>query len=141
MAKAIDTPDESLYRLIATQLITGVSKTEIAKSLNTNVQRVNVLLKNSDFKSVMTEITDDLLGTAVASWKGAMSERIEQSLKVIDFHLKTNNIEAVKIVLKSLGLDNQAPTVAAQGSLTVVLPNYETGKTVKAEVIDATIKT
>lgn len=138
MGKAIDTPDESLYRLIATQLITGVSKAEIAKSLNTNVQRVNVLLKNTDFKAIMTELTDDLIGTAVASWKGAMSERIEQALKVIDFHLKTNNIEAVKLVMKSIGLDNQAPTVAAQGSLTVVLPNYETGKTVKAEVIDAT---
>lgn len=136
MSRAVDKPDESLYRLIASQLVSGVSKAEIAKSLNTTTQRINNLLKDEQFKSVMRELTEDVVGAAVSTLKSAMADRTEQALRVIDHHLMQNNLEAVKLLFKSLGLENVAPQVAQQGSLTVVLPSFDGAKTLEAEVKD-----
>lgn len=128
-----DLVEEAFHKQIATLMISGLKPSEIAKQLNTTTYRISRVLKTDEFKDYLKEVTETLVATAANTWKSAMQERISESIKVIDHHLKNNNLEAVKLVMKSIGIEKPEQQIQS-GALTVVLPGAPVEKEVKAEI-------
>jgi hypothetical protein len=125
--------EEAFHKQIASLMISGLKPSEIAKQLNTTTYKISRVLKTDEFKDHLKEVTEVLVATAANTWKSAMQERISDSIKVIDHHLKNNNLEAVKLVMKSVGIEKTEQQIQS-GALTIVLPGQSAEKEVISEV-------
>ena len=125
---------DTLLKLIASKEILQLPVVQIMEELKLNKHEFYRLKKSPEYKAVLREISDEATGNAVSVWKSSMTGLIHEAHRALREQLADNNLEAVKIVLKSIGMDAQEK---AQGdtSITVVLPQLE--KQEKAiEVID-----
>lgn len=123
--------EETQHHIAATQLIAGTPKTKIANMLGMTPKALDKMIHSEDFRGFMQEYSSSLVNAAANTWKAAMLDRIPDALKVLDKHLKDRNLEAVKVVMKSVGLDKVQPEAQANTAITVVLPGQEPAIEVK----------
>lgn len=125
---------ETQEKMIATMAISGMGIQTIAKELKLTRYNVKKTMDKDSFRSLLREIADKMVANAANVWKAAMEDRISEALRVLDKKLKDNDLEAVKIIIKSVGIDKQE-TAQQSSNLTVVLPDFKQ-KEVQAEVIE-----
>lgn len=117
--------EDTQFKIISTQLVAGTSKASIARQLNMTPKALDKILHSEDFRLAMQEYSSSLVNSAANTWKAAMMDRIHSALGVLDHHLKSKNLEAVKVVMKSIGLDKVQAEAPANTAITVVLPGQE----------------
>lgn len=126
--------DDSQAKIVASYMLQGHTILEIAEKTGLTKHRVEKLYKSDELKKHLSTISDQLVSVAASTWKGALMERIPKALAVIDKKLNEGDLEAVKIIVKSLGIDKQENPDRG-GSLTVVLPEFKREKDIDAETI------
>jgi hypothetical protein len=97
---------------------------------------VNKLINSDKFKDTLKERTDEAVSTAKSTLKAAITSRMPAIISVIDHHLKEKNLEAVKVLLKAIGMEqtesNQGPT-----NIQITLPSgVEPVTVVESEVVE-----
>lgn len=121
---ALELAEEAQHKKVAVMLIAGSKVSEIARELKTTTYKINNIMKTDVFKDHLKDVTDKLVTTAANSWKSAMADRVSEAMRVIDFHLKQNDLEAVKLIVRTLGIESAVKGPEQQANLTVVLPDF-----------------
>lgn len=124
---------ESLHKLIATKRVLHTPIDVITSELKISKKKLYNILATDEYKAVLKQIAEEATSHAVMVWRASMEGLITESHRVLRARLKEDDLEAVKVVLKSIGVDQQAPQQQAT-SLTVVLPDMNQEK--KSDVIE-----
>lgn len=125
--------EEVRNRQIASLLIGGATMKSTAKELGLSTSGLSKITDTEEFRAVLREVSDKLLVNAANTWKASVSELVGQSIKVLKAKLDENDLEAVKLVVRSLGVEKQAE-VPQSGSIQIVLPDYNAPKPLTIEV-------
>lgn len=121
--EVLQTVAESQLKILAQLKLTNVSNEEAAKQLNMTNHQVRKLQEKPEFQDEIRAIADDMVKTSALIWKGAMGKLIPKALSVLESNLNKDKLEAVKIILTSIGLDKVEST-ASSGTVQVILPNF-----------------
>jgi hypothetical protein len=125
---------EAQIKIIAQLKLSGIKNEEVAKQLGLTVYQVRKVEEREEFKFAIKDLADDMVRTAASMWKGAMGKLIPKALAALEKGLDAGKIDAVKVVLTTLGLDKMENTPNT-GTLQIVLPDYQSKK---ETVIDVT---
>lgn len=128
-----ETIEESKSKLIATLAFSGLTTTEIAAKVDMSEYRVSRLMKEPEFKALLKASAEDMIADSANIWKGAMWKLIPKALKVIEKALDEGELEAVKLVMKSVGVE-KTEVAPSGGTLQVILPDYKSEKVVTHEI-------
>lgn len=131
--EALELVEDVLHKRIAALLVSGCSVNAIAKELGVNRNRVAKAMQTEEFKAYLKELSEQSVELALNTWRASMQKLIPEAIDVIRVGLKRNNLEAVKIVMKSIGAEKQQEQVQS-GSVTVVLPDLTQPKDIEVEV-------
>lgn len=131
--EALELVEDVLHKRIAALLVSGCSVNAIAKELGINRNRVAKAMQTEEFKAYLKELSEQSVELALNTWRASMQKLIPEAIDVIRVGLKRNNLEAVKIVMKSIGAEKQQEQVQS-GSVTVVLPDLTQPKDIEVEV-------
>jgi hypothetical protein len=101
--------------------------------LGISKDRYYKILKSEEYRTALTELSDEATKEAVATFKASMAELIHEAHRVIREQLKENNLEAVKLVMKGIGVE-QVVENQQQSNIQVILPDYNQAKPVDVEV-------
>lgn len=120
-----------MLRQIVMRRIVHTPVDEIAKEFNTSRAALYRLFGTQKYRDALKELSEESTGAAVMAWRASMSELIKEAHRALKEKLADNDLKAVEIVLKSIGVDNVEATTQSS-SITVVLPG-EVGKTIEVE--------
>lgn len=123
---------ESHTQILARLKLANVSNEDAAKQLGVTVHRVRKLMEMEEFKSVLRDETDKLTKEAVTTWKGQVSKLIGKSLSVLEKNLDKGNLEAVKLVLRSIGAD-EVKEESGNTAINVILPNFKQERVIEVD--------
>lgn len=137
MAKDIQVNvDEANISRIAPLRLANVGINKIAEQLKLTKHYVTKIVNSSEFSAKLREISDDMTSQAANSWKASISNLVPEAVGVLKQALEKGDLEAVKLIVRSLGVEKSEPAVS-QGNITVVLPDFNSNeKHVSSEVID-----
>ncbi len=127
---------ETQIQQVAHMLMAGNIVRDIAAATGLSTQQVNKMTAKDDFKAYLREYSEKMVATAANTWKGAMMERIPIALKALDKSLKAGDLEAVKIMMRTLGVDKLPEQSQQAQSLQIILPDYNNTKVVEVEKND-----
>lgn len=113
--------DELVLKQIAAVAISGASYRQIADTLGISRTLVKKACESPKFKELVAKIGDEELAPAIVRAKSRISKLLDKAMIVLEHHLDQNNLEAVKLVFKSIGLDN-TETGAGDSTINVILP-------------------
>lgn len=121
-----------ITRQLATRRALGISLRDLESEFGFSRPVVNRVLSSELAKAVIKGITEDAVSSAVIAVRKGMSDMTEEITRVLTKHLKEDSLEAVKIVLRGLGMENmeKAKDPTTQ-SITVILPGQQAPKEVK----------
>lgn len=111
----------SLIKMVAAQRILHTPIDTIITELKLTKYRINKLMATKEYKEVLKEMSDEATSHAVSVWKASVSDLVSESHRVIKEKLKQNDLKAVEIVLKSIGVE-ATENVTAPTSIQVILP-------------------
>lgn len=123
---------EALLRLIASKEIMHLPVASIMEDLKLNKHEFYKIRKSSEYKEVLRDISDEATSSAISIWKASMTSLVHEAHRALREQLANNNLEAIKIVLKSIGMDAQEK-VTGDTSITVVLPELKQEKIIEVE--------
>lgn len=118
-------------RQIVMRRIVHTPVDDIAKEFNISRAGLYRLFGTQQYRDVLKELSEESSGAAVMAWRASMSELIKEAHRALKEKLADNDLKAVEIVLKSIGVDNVEPTTQ-NSSITVVLPG-EVSKTIEVK--------
>lgn len=131
----IDVDSANIARIVPLRL-SNVGITKISKELKLTQHYVSKIVDSDEFKLKLRETADEMSVQAINTWKVSISNLVPKAVEVLKTALDKDDLEAVKLVVRSLGIEKQE-TQVQQGNITVVMPDYS--KQVEAEVSDGTI--
>lgn len=114
--------DSANIARIAPLRLSNVGINKIAKELSLTGHYVSKILDTPEFRSKLAEIAEEASHHAVSSWKHSVASLVPEAIEVLKVALQDNNLEAVKLVMKSLGIEKQE-TQVQEGNITVILPS------------------
>lgn len=140
MAKDIQVNvDEANISRIAPLRLANIGINKIAEQLKLTKHYVTKIVNSSEFSAKLREISDDMTSQAANSWKASISNLVPQAVDVLKQALKKGDLEAVKLIVRSLGVEKQE-TQVQQGNIQVILPDFSNSnnnlKDIDIEVTD-----
>lgn len=117
-----------LVAKIANLAAMGAGQQKMAKILseetgqNITWRQIKRVLDSQECKDIIREITDVAISQSKASVRMEMGRLVPKAVKVVEFHLDENNLQAVPILFKAIGVDQQEEGPKGQQNITVVLP-------------------
>lgn len=132
----VEVDSANITRIVPLRL-SNVGITKIAKELKLTQHYVSRILDSDEFKLKLRETADEMSVQAISTWKVNISHLVPKAVEVLKTALDKDDLEAVKLVVRSLGIEKQEANVQ-QGNITVVMPDF-TPKQVQSEVEDGTI--
>lgn len=124
--------EDAQIRTVASMVISGSSINRIAQELSTTRHHIKKIMNTQQFRDLVKEQSEEVLITARNTLKAAITERVPELIRVLDKHLKDDNLEAVKLAFKSLGME-AVEQQQASSNLTVVLPGFDQPKTIEVD--------
>lgn len=124
-----DITESTQIKLVSTHLISGATPKAIADELKTSVYFVRKMINSEEFKAYHKENSDNLVSLAANTLRGAMQDLVAESVRVLKYQLKANNLEAVKVVTRIAGVE-KAESTPQQGNIQVILPDFRDSKEV-----------
>lgn len=138
----IEQAAEARNEIIVSMLISKYSVAEVAEKLNMDIRTLRSILRKEDFKTLFKERANQAFEDARSMWKGAMEERIQESLKVLDYHIKKKNLKAVELVYRTLAIEKDVgQQTDSPTSIQVFLPTIEGKKETSVPSESIEIKT
>lgn len=116
--------------------LNNVTVKEIAKQLHLTQYAVTKIIDSEEFRLQLRELSDRVVDTAANTWKATISELVGEAKRVLKEKLAENDLEAVKIVVRSLGVEKQEQQIQ-QGNIQVILPDYTKPTKEVANVVDS----
>lgn len=140
MAKDIQVNvDEANISRIAPLRLANIGINKIAEQLKLTKHYVTKIVNSSEFSTKLREISDDMTSQAANSWKASISNLVPQAVDVLKQALEKGDLEAVKLIVRSLGVEKQE-TQVQQGNIQVILPDFSNSnnnlKDIDIEVTD-----
>ncbi len=133
MAEILKEKTETIRQIVMRRIVhTPVD--EITKEFNISRATLYRVFATQQYRDVLKELSDESSGAAVLAWRASMSELIKEAHRALKEKLKDNDLKAVEIVLKSIGVDNVEVTTQ-NSSITVVLPG-EASKVIEVKQDD-----
>lgn len=130
----LDVDSANIARIAPLRLAnSGINK--IAKELNLTGHYVSKIIDTVEFRTALSAIAEEASTHAISSWKHSVAQLVPEAIEVLKASLADNDLEAVKLVMKSLGIEKQEMQVQ-DSNITVVLPGGADFKQVTSEVID-----
>lgn len=134
MAKTIQLDiDVANIARIAPLRLANIGINKIAKELKLSNHYVTRILDTSEFRTKLRDIADEATSLATNSWKNSVANLVPEAVNVLKQALEKGDLEAVKLIVRSLGIEKQE-TAVQQGNITVVLPDYSETKQIDIEV-------
>lgn len=131
--------DEANISRIAPLRLANIGINKIAEQLKLTKHYVTKIVNSSEFSAKLREISDDMTSQAANSWKASISNLVPQAVDVLKQALKKGDLEAVKLIVRSLGVEKQE-TQVQQGNIQVILPDFSNSnnnlKDIDIEVTD-----
>jgi hypothetical protein len=126
--------EEIITRKVATLMLANPTITiqDLAKRLEISKDLVKRIQASDRFRELLKVTGEDAMSRAVSKTRQEMAELAQEAVRVIKFQLQENNLEAAKIVLKTMGLEQQEKTVS-DTQLTVIIPGQTEPKDIEAE--------
>lgn len=123
---------------VAALLAKNMSTKEVAMELNVSETSVKKVRGMDECKAIVKAIGEAHIIEAKTLGRVGLADRVPEALRVLDVKLKANDLEAVKIVFKGVGVvDNEPAAAAGSQTLTVVMP----GAQIEKPAIDVTSET
>jgi len=122
-----------LMQKVATLAISGYKTSQIAKELSLSLGLVRKITKDPKFLELIEETSEKELAPLLTKAKAEMARLVSKSIKVVENCLDKDDLEAAKIVLKSVGLASQEEK---QGSteLNIIMPGAKEPDTFKGDL-------
>jgi hypothetical protein len=114
--------EELITKKLAALAGTGMSQRDMAKECNITPYQVKRIMNSDHFKELVTKIGDTYLEDAKNKWNVGVSKLMDKCLTVLRNRLDNNDLEAVKVAIKSIGIGNETQSTG-DTNLTVVLPS------------------
>lgn len=112
-----------IVRQVATRRAMGVPLRDLSKEFGLPVYTINKAINSDMGKAIVKEVIDNAVAGAVIQARRGLSDLVEASVQVIKDQLAEGNLEAAKMVLKGIGLDQaEKQDLAQQQAITVILP-------------------
>lgn len=133
MSETREILNEVRDRQLASLLVSGLSVSAAAKEIKLSAAQAHRIMETEEFRAALREISDKLLANSANTWKAAISQLVTKSIEVLKNKLDQNDLEAVKLVVRSLGVEKQAEA-PMQGNISIILPDYSQPKHVDIDV-------
>lgn len=131
MTKELERRNEMLE--VAVLAIAGMPQTGIAKKLSISRSKVQTIQRKPEYKALFDDMVNETVGTAKGVIKHETAKLASEVMRVLITQLRDkDNLEAVKIALKVLGVDQLEEQEKGGTSINLVLP----GQAVKTVVSD-----
>lgn len=129
----LDIDAANISRIVPLRLANvGINK--ISKELNLTGHYVTKILDTPEFRAKLRDVADEATALAANSWKNSISNLVPEAVEVLKQALEKGDLEAVKLIVRSLGIEKQEAHVQ-QGNITVVLPDFSENKQVDTIVL------
>lgn len=130
--------NEVTTKKVAALASTGASKNAISKQLKISLYHVNRIQKTDEYRTYLTEIGDSVIASAKAEMRTAIAALKGKTIKALDKNLDKHSMDAVKTVLRAMGLDGQVKEDEGKGGgLTLILAGQDNKSPTVVEVSDA----
>lgn len=127
--------DRGLMKQIAASDLAGfMSKAEIARQFNLSHHAVAKILKSDEYNLIKDRLSDAVIAPALKQAKISLSALLKQAIKVVKKHLEEDNLEAAKLVFKSMGIGDKEDE-KGDTAITVILPGSEAPKEVQSDIV------
>lgn len=130
--------DEVVTKQVAALVLTGATTREVAEQLGLGISQVRKIQNSTKFKEVLSAVGDAAVMEAKQAIRAETSRMARKIIKVINEQLDEGNLEAVKIGLKVLGLDQVEEKQQGDTNISVVLPGTVT-KDIEVEYASADV--
>jgi hypothetical protein len=133
------TPEVVLSEVIVRQvaaasLAPGCTPARIAEQTGLSLYQVRKVMAREDFKKYLKDLAEEALAPAKAKLRNAFSNMADSVISAMENNLAENNMEAVKVALKVMGMMDEEK-VAGDTQINVVLPGAQVTKEVTSEVV------
>lgn len=112
---------EITLKQVASAHIMGESQASICSRLKLSPYQYTALVNDVRFEEIVRKIGEDDTITGIAAARRDISRKLPKAIAAIEHHLDKHSLEAAKMVLKAVGLD-EAKGTESDTSVTVVLP-------------------
>lgn len=107
---------------VASLAVTGMGQRKIAVALDASLRQVRNVYDDERFKAIVEDVGNDAVLTAKTRLRQEISKMSDLMLKALKVNLEKHSLEAVKVGLRVVGLD-QAEEPQGNGNLTVIMAN------------------
>lgn len=115
---------EALAKEVAALSLVGTTHLQIASALNISLHRVKIIMKTPEFKQYLQEISDEAMSAAKQIIRKRFSDLAPKAVAVITRKLEEDDLEAVKLVLKGIGIEQDTSQVQ-DTNIVVQLPGVK----------------
>jgi hypothetical protein len=125
--------EELLIRQVAALTLSGVNSINgVAKQLDVSRHQVRKVLAHPEYKKLLEELADKELLPVLMDMRSRIAKLGAKSIDVLSSHLDEGSLDAVKLVFKALGLEQQEKA-AGDTSIQVILPGASEEKSVEVD--------
>ncbi len=118
--------DETSYvavmKQVASLAAAGTSQNQIAEQLGLNKHQVKKILSTPACKKLITEVGDTAMSTAISVIKNRTAGLVDKALKALECSLDEGELEAVKLVFKTVGVLDAVDKPQGETNITIVAP-------------------
>lgn len=125
---------DAVTKQVAALRISGMSKEEIANKIRISRRQVDNVIKSDEYKVIITEIGESAVMEAKNVLKRRVSELVPQAYEALKNNLAEDNMEAVKVVFKAVGLEQKEESAQGDTSITILMPGQQEPKDVNADI-------
>lgn len=119
------------YKEVAALKLAGMSDQQIVKSTGIGRYALNKIKKSPEYKAYYNQLTEEVMEDAKAILRHGVSKLAVSALEVIKMQLEEKgNLEAVKVVMKVMGLDQAEEGKKEDTTLNIILPTTRVEKEV-----------
>ncbi len=120
-----DVVEEAIATKVAVLAVGGKTFTQIAKELSIPTSRAKKILASDECLRRVREIETEVMQSAKARIRSGVGRLAGEVVRVLEKHLKENNLQAVAPALKILGFSDQEVAQTDQ-KLVIVMPGTDT---------------
>jgi hypothetical protein len=135
MSKPLNPVEEGIIaKQLAVALLDGSPVSQAAKAVGIELSVARRIVKSEAFKELVNKAGDDSLLPALAEAKNKLAKLTSKAIKVIEYQLDENNLDAAKIVLKAVGVDKDDGKAEQDTVLNIIMPGATEPKSIDVEV-------
>lgn len=127
---------EARLKKAAAMAVGGAEKGDVRKALGLTYYAVNKLYNDEQFKKLVAELGDDAIVVAKQTTRNKIAKLAAKAVVALEKNLDKHNLEAVKVVLRSMGIEQQKEGDDKASGLTVVLATQPKPEPKTIEVVD-----